>query len=359
MLKRLTVAVAALFALGMQAFGAGTMAYSLSQQFDELGKPLAGCKLYLIQAGTTSTPQNGYQDSGLTLVLPNPLTCDAAGRLPQFFLADGSIKVRLTKSNGVNVVTADGILVVGASSGGGGGSPVDPTTILATGDVKARYGAGVLAGFVRMNGRTIGSASSGATERANADAQVLFEYLWNTDSTLAVSGGRGATSIADWTANKIITLPDLRAKTMAGLDGMGNSASARFTTCTTPVNLGGDCGIASDLKTIAQTNLPSYTLPIGSLGISNTLGINDPGHFHTPDRSVNVGAQFSTFVGSSGGNTVGGGANYSTTNNTSTSTTGISISGAVALTGGVSSGGSGAGFGILPPVMLVTFYIKL
>src|SRR6185295_13618315 len=110
MIKRLTVAVAALAVLCVQAFGAGTIPFSLSQQLDEFGKPLAGCKLYLIQAGTVSTPQNGYSDSGLTLVLANPLTCDAAGRLPQFFLADGSIKVRLTKSNGVNVVTADGVV---------------------------------------------------------------------------------------------------------------------------------------------------------------------------------------------------------------------------------------------------------
>jgi len=60
------------------------------------------------------------------------------------------------------------------------------------------YGTGVRSGFVRANGRTIGSATSGATERANADAQALFEYLWNTDANLAVSTGRGASSNADW-----------------------------------------------------------------------------------------------------------------------------------------------------------------
>jgi hypothetical protein len=58
-------------------------------------------------------------------------TCDTYGRIGQFFLADGSIKIVLTDKNGVTQVTADGLLVVGASSGGGGGSPVDPTTILA------------------------------------------------------------------------------------------------------------------------------------------------------------------------------------------------------------------------------------
>lgn len=338
------------------AFAAGTIPYSLSQQLDEFGKPLAGCHLYLIQAGTTSTPQNGYQDSGLTLVLPNPLTCDAAGRLPQFFLADGSIKVRLTKSNGVNVVTADGILVVGASSGGGGGSPVDPTTIMATGDVKARYGAGVLAGFVRMNGRTIGSASSGATERANADAQVLFEYLWNTDSTLAVSGGRGASSIADWTANKTIALPDTRSRSLTGLSGQGSSDPGVITTatCSQPAVLGFLCG--TETKTVGQVNLPSYTLP-DTVG----FGVVDPGHIHTVDHDSGGSSTFferdvlTGTIGPAAGrfiNYLGGTAAAFRANN---NTTGISLS----RSGTVTSGGSGTALGVLQPVILMSFYMKL
>ena len=112
---------------------AGTIPLSMTQQMDEFGAPLAGGKLYLIQAGTTSTPQNGFQDSALTLPWPNPIVLDASGRLPQFFLADGSIKIRLVDVNGVEKLVADGLIVTGASSGGGGGSPVDPTTVLQTG----------------------------------------------------------------------------------------------------------------------------------------------------------------------------------------------------------------------------------
>lgn len=357
MIKRFTVAIAALFALAAQAFAAGTIPYSLSQQLDEFGVPLAGCKLYLIQAGTTSTPQNGYSDSGLTLVLSNPLICDASGRLPQFFLADGSIKVRLTKSNGVNVVTADGILVVGASSGGGGGSPVDATTVLATGDMKVKYGTGILTGFVRANGRTVGSATSGATERANADTQALFEYLWGADINLAVSGGRGASANADWVANKTIAVPDMRGRLLGGLDDMGSTASGRISTCVSPTSLGSGCSITSDLKTIAQGNLPSYTLP-KTLGIANTLGITDPGHVHSAAGAP--GANFIVNVAPSGTNLpTGGGSGWGGTPNTSPAATGITISGGVAITGDTQSGGSGTGFGILPPVMLVTAYVKL
>ena len=116
-----------------------------------------GCKapkwgpLYFFAAGTT-TPQSAFQDTALTLPYPNPITLDASGRVPMFYLADGNIKIRLTDSNGVTVIAADQLLVVGPSSGGGGGSSVDPTAIMQTGDFKARYGTGTLTGFVRANG---------------------------------------------------------------------------------------------------------------------------------------------------------------------------------------------------------------
>jgi hypothetical protein len=62
------------------------------------------------------------------------------------------------------------------------------------GDLKVRYGTGVLSGFVRCNARTIGSATSGGTERQNADTQALFEYLWNTDANNPVMTSELATS---------------------------------------------------------------------------------------------------------------------------------------------------------------------
>jgi hypothetical protein len=119
MFKRFTVALAALFVLASSAFGAGTLpGFSLSQQMGKDGKPLAGCILKFYQAGTVATPQTAYQDSGLTIPVPveRQLTCDTFGRIGQFFLADGSIKILLTDKNGVTQVTADGLLVIGASS---------------------------------------------------------------------------------------------------------------------------------------------------------------------------------------------------------------------------------------------------
>lgn len=296
MLKRLTVAVAALFALADPGLAAGTIPYSLSQQLDEFGKPLSGCKLYIIQAGTVSTPQNAYSDSDLTIPLANPIICNAAGRLPQFFLADGSIKIRLTKSTGVNVVTADGILVVGASGGGGGGSPVDATTILATGDLKARYGTGTLSGFVRANGRTIGSATSGASERANSDTQALFEYLWATDANLTVSTGRGVSANADWVANKTIALPDWRGRALAFLDDMGNTVSGRLTSQylgASPIVLGSAGGSQSHQLALSETpagitssvSIPGLSIPSLSVAGLSVPGLSVPG-LSVPGLSV-------------------------------------------------------------------------
>lgn len=259
MIKRLCLALAGLFALASIAQGAGTVpGFSLTPQFDLSGHVAPGCKLYIIQAGTTSTPQNAYQDSGLTLLQPNPMTCDAAGRLGQFFLADGVIKLRLTDRNGVQLFVGDNLTVVGASGGGGGGGTVDPTTILATGDFKLVYNTGIVTGFVRCNGRTIGSATSGATERANADTTALFAFLWGADANLAVSGGRGANAAADYAANKTIALPDCRGRAFAGLSDMGSSDSGRISTtyfgCTGLV-LG--CAGGSESTTLTVGQLPA------------------------------------------------------------------------------------------------------
>ena len=318
---------------------AGTISFSLSQQFDQYGEPLSGGKLYFYESGTT-TPQNAYKDSGLTLPWPNPIQLDEAGRVPQFFLADGSIKIRLADTDGVTQIAADGVLVIGPSSGGGGGTPVDATTVLQTGDLKARYGTGSHSGWVRANGRTIGSSTSGASERANADCQALFEYLWGADANLAVSSGRGVSGNADWVANKTIALPDWRGSVLAGLDDMGNSAAGRLTSAifgTDPTILGAKGGVQKLTLTIAQ--LPTIT-PAG------TVAITDPGHLHNLAGNVAASGAATNATGVSGstGTQIG---------STQSATTGITA----AFTG--TPFGSGADTPNVQPSTLATIYLKL
>lgn len=257
---------------------AGTIPLSMTQQFDEFGKPLSGGLLYIIQAGTVNTPQQPYQDAALTIVQPNPIQLDAAGRVPQFFLADGYIKIRLSDKKGVTQLARDGILVIGPSAGGGGGGGVDPTTLFQTGMMAIFYGTGVIAGYVRPNARTIGSASSGATERANADCQALYLFLWQVDPSLAVSGGRGANALADWNANKTLTLPDFRGCTFAALDDLGSTPAGRLTATyfgANPILLG------------ARGGLESNTLDASKLGSHyHSASIYDPGHAHSASIST-------------------------------------------------------------------------
>lgn len=93
--------------------------------------------------------------------------------------------------------------------------------IIQTGMMIDYFGTSAPSGWVLASGGTIGNASSGATTRANSDTQNLFVLLWNAVSNTyaAVSGGRGASAAADFAANKTISLPDLRGRVSAGLNG--------------------------------------------------------------------------------------------------------------------------------------------
>lgn len=114
------------------------------------------------------------------------------------------------------------------------------------------------AGWVRVNGATIGSATSGALERANADCENLFTLLWTyyADAVCAVSGGRGASAAADWAANKTITLPDMRGRAPFGLNGMGAASTARLGTIITDSNTNGSSG-GTETHTLTSGQLPA------------------------------------------------------------------------------------------------------
>lgn len=325
------------------ALAAGTTPLSLVQQFDSTGAPLIGCQLYFYVAGTVATPQTAFADFGLTTPLPNPLTCDASGRVPQHWLADGLIHIRLTDTSGIAQVDTTMQVLGPSSGGGGGGGTVDPTSILATGDLKVKYGTGPIAGFVRGNGLTIGNAVSGATERANADTQTLFVYLYNTDANLVVSGGRTGNALNDFNANKQLTLPDWRGRAIAALDDMGNSAAGRLTATywgnsgpcigALGTTLGQGCGGESQTLTLAQ-------LPTG-ITSSNA------------SQPISVTSTVVVANGTNGGSVSGGGAipPYNTVSQvTSTGNNSISVT---------SNNTSGSAHPNVQPTMLATIYLKL
>jgi len=324
---------------------AGSIPLSLSQQLDSLGKPLSNGLLYFFAAGTT-TPQNAYQDYALTLAYPNPLILDSAGRIPYLFFADGQIKIRLTDSRGNIQLAADNLLIVGASAGTGTPPTVDPTTVLQTGMLVKFYGTGVVTGFVRLNGRTIGSATSGATERANADTQNLFTFLYNADPNLSVSGGRGASAAADWAANKTLNLPDGRGRSLSNLDDMGSTAAGRYSGASISGSATTLGATISNSVTLGTTNLPAYT-PSGSVSVA-APGHNDPaaysGNATIGNGSLRVLLANST--NASGFDDVG--SHNAGTNNSTTGT----------FTG-TAQGGTSTPFTTFAPAILVTTYLKL
>lgn len=90
------------------------------------------------------------------------------------------------------------------------------------------------AGWIKENGGTIGSAASGATNRANADTEALFTLLWNNfnQATLPIQNSagavttRGANAAADFAAAKRMPLFDARSRFPRGADdGLGYDVS--------------------------------------------------------------------------------------------------------------------------------------
>lgn len=302
-------------------------------QQDENGKPLAGGLLYVFTGGTT-TPALTYQDIGLALLSTNPLVLDDRGRCPLFYVADGIYRVRLTDADGV--VQSDDLQVpsIGASTSGGGGSAVDPTTVFGTGDVKWQPIDGVVTGWVRLNGRTIGNPTSGASERANADVSTLYSFLWTnfSDVKCPVSGGRGASSAADFAANKTITLLDFRDRAIVGLDSMGNAAAGGLLAAN--ITSGGGDTVNTAAATGGEAN---HTISVTEM----------PAHDHGGGAHTHNIQPVDNTSGASGVPKAGPGASDGPTVPTITS-------GAI-----IASQGGGNAHNNMPPFILGSWYMKL
>lgn len=334
---------------------AGTIPVALTQCVDLNGQPMAGALLYIYAVSTVATPQDAFQDFGLSVKQPWPMETDQYGRIPMFYLADGQVHVRLTDATGVVIFDYPVMQVVGPSSGGGGGgggSGVDPTTIASTGDIKFRPTSETLSGWLKMNGQTVGNATSGATQRANADTQSLFVYLWSnfTNAHCAVSGGRGVTALADFTAGKTIALPDWRARAPLGLDDMGASAAGILLAAnvtsgggdgpTTPAAWGGE---ANHTLTAAESAALTYTT-------------HDVGHVHgSPNTNFVTNGQPSIAYPEGTGLFAGGPQSTASNPGPALSTATASATTGVTLT----ANAGGGSHNNMSPFVLGTFFIKM
>ncbi|MDX2215298.1 MAG: hypothetical protein SFY66_18685 [Oculatellaceae cyanobacterium bins.114] len=146
--------------------------------------------------------------------------------------------------------------------------------------------------WVQLSGdstpRTIGNASSGAAT-AQSWTSILYTLIWNnytqTQCPVLTSGGgastRGASASADYSANKRLTLPDFRGRSLIGT-GTAPSGTTR---------VAGDT-IGLESVTLTTDQLPSHRHRLNALG---TAG----GSF----RNVNVATAgtLDQYVDSSGG----------------------------------------------------------
>lgn len=372
-----------------------------------------GAQAFFYQGGTT-TPMSVYRDAGESSAFTFPLSADADGRWPDVF-----VPYTLAAGYDCLVKTADGVQLT-FSQNVPNPNPVDVTVVIPpeervqTGMIHAEMIQGTKTGYVRLNGRTIGSAASAASERANADTLNLFTYLWNnlTDTIAPVSTGRGGSAAADFGANKTIVLPSMQGAGFLGLDDMGAAAAGFFPgasisfsvgNATTPGSYTGVNGLALSAATLPAHTHTGTTASVGdhthtfsSPGTgTGTTGNESASHTHT--FSGTTGGQSADHTHTLAGNTVivlgaalariggglgndwsgptGGTSNDHThafsgttasnvTNHThsipSLSVTGTnSAAGAHNHTFTTDSTGSGAGFNNLARTRLVTWYIKL
>lgn len=197
-------------------------------------------------------------------------------------------------------------------------------------------------GWVRMNGRTLGNASSGATERAHADTESLFTFLWTNyaDTVCAVSTGRGASAAADYAAGKTIALPDVRGRAFFGLDDMGNSAAGRLGSVITSGN--GASG-GTETHTLTEAQLPAHDHGASGLSASTNVTVNN-GTLVVRATSLQGGIS-----GTENSTLPSGGTQIST----------ITASATTSISGNTADAGSGAAHSNMPPAFLTTFIIKL
>lgn len=184
-----------------------------------------------------------------------------------------------TGASSGDVPTYNGTTVIWGTTGGGSSYPLYVPV--------PWFFSWLPTGCLFLNGKSIGSAASGATARADADVETLFAYLWaemdaaSMDVNIQDSAGSpatlGASAAADFAAAKRLVLPDLRGRVLAGTDNM-NGGSANVVTDAEADKLAGELG--SETHTLTEAQLPSHTH--NTLASPSSYNVDNTGGFTAP-----------------------------------------------------------------------------
>lgn len=275
-------------------------------EFDANGVPLAGALLYFYTTGTAS-PLDTYSDVTLSTPNTNPVVADGNGRFGTIFLTPATAyKVVLQNADAVQIWTED---PVGPAAGG---APAN--TVGMVGEVRMFAGpsANVPSGWYLCYGQAISRST--------------FASLF---TVIGITWGAGDSSTT-------FNLPDLRGRSLFGVDNMGGTPANRVTsgvsgiTGTTLGAGGGDQATQSHTHALSD---PTH---------NHTL--TDPGHAHEQQIGQGSGATNAWSI-------TGTGALVNMDIMTATATTGITL--AAAATGiTISAYGTGASQNMPPAAMI-------
>ena len=204
------------------------MAFALpclpARLLDANGDVLAGAKMYVYQAGT-STPANFYTTAALSVVHPNPLVADSGGLFANSFFSAGDYKLTFTTSAGVTILEIDNFHIEQE------GTTIDFPTSVKTSNfsVSASDRANVF--LVDASGGTVTVSADSATLNSGFP---FFVVNTGATGTITVSGVSAQT--IDGAASKNLT---------------SQYAAAGF------VSIG-----AAGWQTVMSSNLGSFVTPV-------------------------------------------------------------------------------------------------
>lgn len=362
----------------MQFVPLSTQPVIFQQQFT------VGAKIYVYDAGT-SNPREAFKDGSDTPeAWTQPILSDANGCIPEIWIEGSTAyRIRVTTAAGVQIRDIDNIPGETATDTGAG--VADAGYDLTTGDILFRFDAAEKSGFVKLNGKSLGSGTSGADNSSDGN-QALYILLYNNCPNLTVATGRGASALADFQSGKPLSLPDARGRAPFGLDTMGNSAASVISGVT--FNGSGASNILASLMgeaahalTSAENGPHTHTgSTTGANGTADTGTTNSSGahthtgttdnesahtHNYTKPASAAIsgspgGAIFaaiditpSTGAGTPHGHTFTTASGGAHTHTTSVDT----VNHGHTLT--TASSGSGTAHNNMPPGILLTWYIRV